>query len=112
MNIAIPLADGRLAQHFGHCEQFAIIDVDAQQKILRGVELVDSPPHQPGLLPGWLAEFGTDVVIAGGMGARAQELFIQRDIRVIIGAPSAAPEEVARDFLNGTLETGANLCDH
>ena len=28
MKIAIPLANGQLAMHFGHCEQFALIDVD------------------------------------------------------------------------------------
>jgi predicted Fe-Mo cluster-binding NifX family protein len=112
MNIAIPLANGRLAQHFGHCEQFAIVAVDAEQNTVRAVEFIDSPPHQPGLLPGWLAEYGADVVIAGGMGGRALQLFDQQNIRVIIGAPAETPEVVAQAFLDGTLETGMNLCDH
>ncbi|NLF18973.1 MAG: ATPase, partial [Lentisphaerae bacterium] len=28
MRLAIPIADGRLSLHFGHCESFALIDVD------------------------------------------------------------------------------------
>ncbi|MCK7542001.1 MAG: hypothetical protein MZV63_69485 [Marinilabiliales bacterium] len=32
-------------------------------------------PHEPGLLPGWLAEKGVTDVIAGGMGQRAIGLF-------------------------------------
>jgi predicted Fe-Mo cluster-binding NifX family protein len=34
MRIAIPMAGGTLCPHFGHCEQFAIVDVD-QGEILR-----------------------------------------------------------------------------
>ena len=29
MRFAIPLAEGQLCMHFGHCEQFALVDVDA-----------------------------------------------------------------------------------
>ena len=28
MKIALPLADGKLCMHFGHCEIFAIVEVD------------------------------------------------------------------------------------
>jgi len=28
MKIAIPLAGGKLSAHFGHCQEFAIIDAD------------------------------------------------------------------------------------
>lgn len=28
MKIAIPMAGGQLCMHFGHCEQFALVDVD------------------------------------------------------------------------------------
>ncbi len=49
MKIAIPLAEGRLAQHFGHCGVFAIIEV-VDNKI-KGREDLDPPPHEPGVLP-------------------------------------------------------------
>ena len=112
MRIAIPIAQGRLAMHFGHCEEFALIDVDTEKKEIRSTEMVGSPPHQPGLLPVWLSEQGAEVIIAGGMGMRAQQLFTQQNIQVVIGAPSEEPDAIAKAFLDGTLETGANICDH
>jgi len=51
MKIAIPLADGKLSMHFGHCEEFALIEVDEHQKNILGREILTDPPHQPGLLP-------------------------------------------------------------
>lgn len=112
MRIAIPLADGRLALHFGHCERFAIIEVDDEQKEIIARRDIAAPPHQPGLLPPWLAERGAQMIIAGGMGQRAQALFAQNGIGVIVGAPSEAPETLVDQYLKGTLATGENLCDH
>ncbi|MBN1440264.1 MAG: P-loop NTPase [Anaerolineales bacterium] len=112
MRIAIPLADGKLALHFGHCESFALIDADVEHKKILAREDVGAPPHEPGLLPSWLAERGAQVIIAGGMGSRAQNLFRQQGIRVVIGAPAGTAETVAQDFLNGSLQTGDNICDH
>ena len=112
MRIAIPVAEGRLAMHFGHCEQFALIDVDTEKKCIVGKETVAAPAHQPGLLPPWLAERGANVIIAGGMGSRAQQLFAQQNIEVLTGAPAETPEEIAETYLNGLLVRGENICDH
>jgi Mrp family chromosome partitioning ATPase/predicted Fe-Mo cluster-binding NifX family protein len=112
MRIAIPLAQGRLSLHFGHCERFALVDVDTTVKKIVGQKDVDSPPHQPGLLPAWLAEQGAQVIIAGGMGQRAQALFSQKGIEVVVGAGAETPERLVEDYLAGTLEAGENICDH
>lgn len=112
MRVAIPLADGRLCMHFGHCQQFALVDVaDGNARELK-VSLVTPPPHEPGLLPRWLHEQGVELVIAGGMGQRAQQIFAQNGIRVMVGAPSDAPEAIVKAFLDGTLQCGGNTCDH
>ena len=112
MRIAIPLVKGKLSPHFGHCEEFALIDVDKEEKSIVRQEMTDAPPHQPGLLPPWLAEQGVNLVIAGGMGMRAVDLFKENDIDVVIGAPLDEPEVLAEAFLAGTLSKGENLCDH
>jgi len=112
MKIAIPLADGRLSMHFGHCERFALVDVDPGEKRVLKREDIAAPPHQPGLFPVWLAERGVNVIIAGGMGQRAQELFAGQGIQVVIGAPAETPERLVEDYLAGTLQTGENVCDH
>jgi predicted Fe-Mo cluster-binding NifX family protein len=112
MRIAIPVANGTLAAHFGHCERFALIDIDVKSRTTLKTEEVPAPDHQPGLLPGWLAERGVHVVIAGGMGQRAVGLFSQNGIKVVLGAPPEPPEKIIADFLAGTLKTGENICDH
>jgi predicted Fe-Mo cluster-binding NifX family protein len=108
--IAVPLENGILCSHFGHCQQFAIIEAD--NKTVTGEIVVIPPPHEPGLLPGWLAEKGVTDVIAGGMGQRAINLFNQKNINVFVGAPLKKPADLARDLLNDTLAAGANYCDN
>ena len=110
MKIAIPLADGKLTAHFGHCQDFALIDVKGDE--ITKKETLVPPPHEPGVLPVWLHDLGASVIIAGGMGGRAIDLFKQNSINVIIGAPALEPEELVKSYLNNTLATGANVCDH
>ena len=112
MKIAIPLADGKLCMHFGHCEQFALVEVDEAGKTITGTSYLTPPPHEPGVLPRWLHEQGANVIIAGGMGQRAQGLFSQSGIEVVVGAPSEKPEDVVSAYLASTLEVGQNVCDH
>ena len=112
MRYAIPVSSGGLSAHFGHCEHFALFDVDEERREITGKELIPSPGHQPGLLPEWLAEQGVSVVIAGGMGSRAQGLFQQNGIGVIIGAIESDPEKAVLSYLNGALATENNICDH
>jgi ATP-binding protein involved in chromosome partitioning len=112
MKIAIPLADGKLTAHFGHCGQFAIVDVDPRSKTIQSQMVLDPPPHEPGVLPAWLAEKGVSLVIAGGMGQRAQMLFAEKKIEVIVGAPVDTPEALVSDYLAGALQTDDNVCDH
>jgi len=112
MKCAVPISEGIVSTHFGHCEQFALIDVDEAKKQILKKELVNSPGHEPGLLPQWLAEKGVSLVIAGGMGSRAQNLFQQNRIGVIIGAMETDPEKAVQSYLDGKLDTGSNICDH
>jgi len=112
MRIAVPTVDGYLCPHFGHCGAFVIVDVDKDERKILKTEIHEAPPHEPGLLPRWLAEKGADLIIAGGMGARAQDLFNQRGIGVVVGAPSETPGKIVGDYLQGALFCGQNLCDH
>jgi predicted Fe-Mo cluster-binding NifX family protein len=112
MKIAIPLTAGRLSAHFGHCEQFALIEADPASKQILNQTLVVPPPHEPGLLPRWLHQQGVQAVIAGGMGRRALDLFAQNGIAVHAGAGGDTPEDVTKAFLNGTLGGGTPTCGH
>ena len=112
IKFAIPLAGGKLCMHFGHCETFALVDVDLAARKITAREDVVPPPHEPGLLPRWLAERGAEHILAGGMGHRAQALFAQQNIRVTVGVPSETPETLVDCYLAGTLQAGENVCDH
>jgi len=101
---AIPVNDGKLAQHFGHCEYFALIDTDEATGTIVRKDLVRSPGHE--------AEEGVSAVIAGGMGSRAQALFRENRIKVLVGAMGNDPEQLVLDYMRGKLVTGDNVCDH
>jgi len=108
--LVIPVAAGKLSSHFGHCKQFAFIEI-LNGKIIK-TEMRIPPAHEPGVLPQWLSEHGADVVIAAGMGEKAQQLLEKSGIEVIIGAPMDSPASLTKRYLSGTLVTGANVCDH
>jgi len=111
MKIAIPTVDGVLCPHFGHCQQFAILDVNSETKTIDKSEMLTPPPHEPGVLPAWLSQMGCNLIIAGGMGGRAVDLFNQSGIEVIMGASNEKPEEIVMSYLDSKLTTGANPCD-
>jgi predicted Fe-Mo cluster-binding NifX family protein len=108
--IAIPLEDGLLCPHFGHCRQFAIVDVT--NHTIEKIGHITPPEHQPGLYPRWIAGLGVTDVIAGGMGQHAIDLFNQHDINVFVGAPIKSPADLVSDFLSDRLSLQANYCDH
>ena len=110
MRIAIPIAQGQLCLHFGHCEEFLMADIE--DKKIKNTSKVSPPPHAPGVIPQFLNEQNVDCIIAGGMGSRAQQFFNQYNIKVITGAQGNDPLEIINAYLNGTLATGANVCDH
>jgi predicted Fe-Mo cluster-binding NifX family protein len=112
MKIAIPLHQEALSMHFGHCDKFVLIDVDEQNKEILSTNYHQPPPHEPGVLPRWLGELGVNLIIAGGMGSRAQELFASNNIAVLVGAQGVSPDELVSAYLNSTLKTGENCCDH
>ncbi|MDD3823331.1 MAG: NifB/NifX family molybdenum-iron cluster-binding protein [Sphaerochaetaceae bacterium] len=112
MKIAIPTAEGVLNMHFGHCKSFTLVEVDPQTRKIIHTSEIPAPRHEPGVLPRFLGELGVDVIIAGGMGMQAQNLFDGQGITVVIGAPSKTPMELVTEYLSGTLVSGDNVCDH
>lgn len=108
--IAIPLQNGILCPHFGHCEQFAIVEV--KEGLISDIKELTPPEHVPGLYPRWVAQLGVTDVIAGGMGERAIMLFNEQGINAFVGAPLKNPKELVEDFLANKLILNANYCNH
>ncbi len=109
MKLAIAKEGPAVSGHFGHCEGYAIYRIENGAAV-READL-DNPGHQPGFLPVYLARHGIGVVIAGGMGPRAVELFCQNGIEVVLGVGGDL-DEVARSYAEGTLEGGIGVCNH
>ncbi len=109
---AIPCYHGVLTDHFGHCEQFAIVDVNDNNEVV-GSKMIEPPVHQPGLYPRWLQEeFQVQTVLAGGIGSKARELFEKNGIEVVAGVPADSPEALVKTYLSGLLQDDKNRCDH
>ena len=111
MKIAMPVAEGVLCAHFGQCTHFALFDVDREQHSVLSQQNLPAPAHQPGVFPEWLAAQGVNVVVAGGMGSKARDLFADNGIEVITGASSDDPQVVVTSFLARQLVTDANFCE-
>ncbi|MDK2933277.1 MAG: hypothetical protein PWP27_1087 [Clostridiales bacterium] len=107
MKIAVASEGKLVAQHFGHCERFNIFTV--QEGKITDSQFVQNPGHKPGFLPNYLNDLGVNVVISGGMGGGAIEIFNAKGIQVITGASGDA-EETVRKFLAGSLQSNGSIC--
>lgn len=109
MKIALATEGNMVAAHFGRCPQYTIVEVSDGE--VRSRTVIPNPGHEPGFLPGYLARLGVDVIIAGGMGPRAQGLFSERGIKTVVGV-SCPVDEAVRGYLDGTLKPGESSCEH
>jgi len=107
--IAVPVdRQGRLEEHFGHAEWFALMEIEDSR--IKLAENATPPPHKPGVFPKWLAEQGVTDVIAGNIGDKAVKVLERHHIRVIVGAPKLKVADLVQKHLIGSLELNANSC--
>ena len=107
--------EARVSDHFGRCCKFVVYDVNQDNKIINEESYLNPLQGNHGSackLPYYIKEIGANVVIAGGMGSRAQDLFQKNRIGVIIGALESDPEKAVLSYLNNQLATEDNICDH
>ena len=110
IKIAVASEGQIVTGHFGHCENFNIFTVENKQIIAE--ESIKNPGHKPGFLPNFLNDLGVNVIISGGMGAGAVEIFAEKGIETITGAQGRAKAAVEA-YLNGTLKFTGSVChDH
>lgn len=107
MKIAVASNGNDIWGHFGHCESFIIFET-ADGKVI-SVQSVPNPGHRPGFLPNFLADMGVNVIIAGGMGGGAVEIFNERNVEVVVGAEGDAKAAVEA-YLRGELKSTGSVC--
>ena len=111
MRVAIPTENNMVCPHFGHCQVFTIVEVDADTKQVGETKTLNPPQHERGVIPAWLHQLGCTHIIAGGMGQRALVLFDQYGIQVVSGVSPMTVDEAVAALIDGGLSTGANPCN-
>ncbi|MFQ6094411.1 MAG: NifB/NifX family molybdenum-iron cluster-binding protein [bacterium] len=103
--------ESELNAHFGRCPYYTVVEV-AGSEIVKS-EVVKNPyfnNHQPGVIPNFIRSQNVNVMIAGGMGPRAIDLFNQFGIEVATGVQGKV-KDVTAAYLNGRI-SGVFPCDH
>lgn len=107
MKIAVASDGKQVTQHFGHCEGFWMFDSENQN--ITGKKFIPNPGHKPGFLPVFLHDNGAKVIISGGMGGGAVDIFNEKGVEVITGASGDA-ETAAKNYLKGALKSTGSVC--
>lgn len=107
MKIAVASEGDQVTEHFGHCANFNIYEAENNQIVKS--ESIPNPGHKPGFLPKFLNELGVNVIISGGMGGGAVDLFNENNIEVIVGAAGDS-KTAAQAYLKGELASTGSVC--
>ena len=110
MRIAVTYENGEIFQHFGHCAQFKLYDVE-DGKIVNE-QVVDTNGSGHGALAGFLQAAKADVLICGGIGMGAQMALADARIKLYAGVHGSS-DAAAKALAEGTLEYDPDArCDH
>jgi predicted Fe-Mo cluster-binding NifX family protein len=109
MKIAVACEGNMVTEHFGHCESFIIYDT--AEGAITEKTILPNPGHKPGFLPNYLNDLDVKVIISGGMGGGAIDIFNEKNIEVIVGAYGDADEAVSK-YLAGGLKSTGTVCNH
>lgn len=93
--------------HFGHCEGFEVFT--SEDGKITDEKFFPNPGHKPGFLPNYLNDMGVNVIISGGMGGGAIDIFNEKGIEVITGAQGDSRAAV-EGYLAGTLKSTGSIC--
>jgi predicted Fe-Mo cluster-binding NifX family protein len=103
--------NGQISQHFGRCPSYLIVDVEGNE--IKKSDIISNPyydNHIPGMVPKFISEQGVNVMIAGGMGPRAIDMFSNFGIEVVTGAIGNVGN-VLKAYLQGEI-SGVEPCKH
>ncbi|MEN8153444.1 MAG: NifB/NifX family molybdenum-iron cluster-binding protein [Acidobacteriota bacterium] len=109
MKIAIATEGDLVAQHFGRCSEYTIIKVENSKVVEKAI--IDNPGHAPGYLPRFLSDMGVKIILSGGMGPKAINLFRERKVEPLVGV-SGPVNKIIEDLLNEKLVLGESECNH
>lgn len=110
MIIAVTYQDGEVFQHFGHCENFKIYNVEEGK--IKEEKIINSNGNGHGALAGFLKDNSVDVLICGGIGGGARKALAEQEIELYPGVVGLADEAV-KALIEGNLSYNPNtMCQH
>ncbi|KZL91401.1 NifB/NifX family molybdenum-iron cluster-binding protein [Clostridium magnum] len=107
MKIAVASEGTYVSGDFGHCEGFTIYEVEEGKSLNKS--FTQNPGHRPGFLPVFLKGLDVNVIIAGGMGETAKQLFNENGIEVVVGAQGLC-DDVSGKYIKGELKSTGSVC--
>lgn len=110
MKIAVTYENGQIFQHFGHCENFKVYQVEGGKIIDTKIENASGSGH--GALAGFLKALDVEILICGGIGGGAQMALAEAGIK-LYGGVNGDADAAVNALLEGTLVYNANVqCNH
>jgi len=107
MRIAISTDGNYVSEHFGRCPEFTILDIEDGKALNR--RSINNPGHSPGAIPQFLNNEGVNLIVCGGMGARAMGFFDEFGIDAMTGIAGKI-DDVILELQDGKLKGGRSLC--
>jgi len=111
MKIAVPTRNNIIDEHFGHCEYYTVYSIENGK--VEKKERLDSPQGCgcKSNIATVLREMNVNTMLAGNMGAGAQNVLGMQGIKVIRGC-SGNVDEVVSQFLTGQITDSGVSCSH
>ena len=111
MKIALPTRDGKIDDHFGHCDHFTVATVT--NGVVEAKERVESPVGcgcKSDIAPR-LAEMGVRILLGGNMGDGARNVLNSNGIQVFRGCTGNV-DDVINAYIAGKIEDVQIACNH
>ncbi|HPE36377.1 MAG TPA: NifB/NifX family molybdenum-iron cluster-binding protein [Spirochaetales bacterium] len=107
--IALPTRNGRIDEHFGHCDYFTVFEI--KDGAIAAEKRVDSPDGCGCKtdIASVLARDGVTLMLAGNMGEGAVRVLKSNGIEVVRGT-SGPVREVAQAWLAGSVKDSGQGC--
>ncbi|MEG0541941.1 MAG: NifB/NifX family molybdenum-iron cluster-binding protein [Angelakisella sp.] len=110
MKVAVTYENGQVFQHFGHCENFKLYEVE--NGAIQSSQVVSAVGSGHGALAGFLKSNGVDTLICGGIGGGARTALAEVNITLYPGVTGNADERVAELLSGSLLFNPDTVCNH
>jgi predicted Fe-Mo cluster-binding NifX family protein len=107
--VALPIENGKLGSLFEHCTLFKVFTVE--NRLIVDEQIIESAKKQSELFPSWFFNLGVTDVITNRVSLKTVNEFNSLKINVFVGVEIKSPILLLSEFLEGSIETNAKLCE-